>query len=173
MERTYRASNWIWFYTTFLLLDAFILTIESANRVRAGAPFSGVILGILALICLGCATLLAWRCGRLKVTVRHDAVLVNGDGGLPRNMHWEDVDLVREIRGPAYQLSLRRLLPGPYLPHTLFRGETVLEVLARPAMRIVFRQALIRGYGTLREDVVRASRAGGAEVDLHARWWRT
>ena len=69
------------------------------------------------------------------------------------------------------ELALRHLLPGPFLPHTLLRGETVLEVVARPGVRILLRQALFDGYGSLREDVLRLI-SKTAEVDLHGRWWR-
>jgi hypothetical protein len=51
------------------------------------------------------------------------------------------------------------------------RGETVLEVLARPGMRVVLRQALVDGYDSLKEDVLRLI-SKTAEVDLHGRWWR-
>ena len=103
-----------------------------------------------AVVCLGC--------------------LIRGETP-PRRIYWADVDRVRELHGPAYQLSLRHLLPGPYLPHTLVRGETVLEVLARPGMRVVLRQALVDGYDSLKEDVLRLI-SKTAEVDLHGRWWR-
>jgi hypothetical protein len=170
MERTYRASNGVFIYALFLALDAVVLGWDAAGRLRHGAPISGVVEILLALVCAGCAIALVWRYGRVSVIVTPDALLIRGETP-PRRIYWADVDRVRELHGPAYQLSLRHLLPGPYLPHTLVRGETVLEVLARPGMRVVLRQALVDGYDSLKEDVLRLI-SKTAEVDLHGRWWR-
>ena len=171
MERTYRASNTVlWLYPLFLVFDTLILGYDGVTRLRHGAPISGVFLLILALACLVCAVALFARWGRVHVVVTPDALLVRGETP-PRRIYWADVDRVRELQGPAYQLSLRDLLPGPYLPHTLLRGETVLEILARPGMRVVLRRALVDGYGSLKEDVLRLI-SKTAEVDLHGRWWR-
>ena len=170
MERTYRASNGIFAYAVFLLLDAVAVGWEGLKRLQAAGIFSAAILLLVALICLGCAAALVWRWGRVRVIITSDTLLVRGEMP-PRRIYWADVDRVREIRGPAYQLSLRRLLPGPYFPHTLVRGETVLEVLARPGMRVVFRRALVDGYEALKQDALR-SISKTAEVDLHGRWWR-
>jgi hypothetical protein len=170
MERTYRASNGVFLYTLFLALDTLVLGWDGVGRLRRGLPLSGVVLVLLAVICAACAIALLWRWGRVRVIITPDALLVRGEAPV-RRVYWADVDRVRELRGPAYQLSLRHLLPGPYLPHTLLRGETVLEVLARPGMRVVLRQALVDGYGSLKEDVLRLI-SKTAEVDLHGRWWR-
>ena len=170
MERTYRASNGVFLYTAFLLLDAVVLGVEGTNRLRHGAPISGGLIALLAAVCLVCALALFTRWGRVRVIVTQDALLVRGETP-PRRIYWSDVDRVRELRGPAYQLSLRDLLPGPYLPHALLRGETVLEVLARPGMRVLLRAALVDGYASLRDDVLRLI-SKTAEVDLHGRWWR-
>ena len=97
-------------------------------------------------------------------------MLISGDGP-DRRIYWSDVEQVREIRGPPYQLSLRRLLPGPYLPHTLLRGETILEIVARPATRVLLRRALVGGFGSLHEDVL-SHVPKEAALDLHVRWWR-
>ena len=171
MDRTYRASNGIlFFYPVFLTLDTILLAFDGVTRLRHGALLAGLVLVILAAVCAVCAVLLLWRWGRVTVVVTRDALLVRGETPA-RRIYWSDVDRIREIKGPAYQLSLRNLLPGPYLPHTLMRGETVLEVLARPGMRVVLRQALVDGYDSLKEDVLRLI-SKTAEVDLHGRWWR-
>lgn len=170
MERSYRASNGLFLYVAFLLLDALVLGWEGARRVTHAAPVSGLLLLLIGLACLALAAVLAANWGQAKVVITHDSLLIRGERP-PRRIYWADVDSVREIHGPAYQLSLRELLPGPYLPHGLVRGETVLEVVARPAMRVVLRRSLVEGYGALRDDVLR-SIPRDAEVDLHARWWR-
>jgi hypothetical protein len=170
MERTYRASAKVYVYALLLAIDAAILGWEASNRLSRGALPSGAIVALLALGCLLGAWYLVWRWGRLRVSITRDALVIRGPAS-PRRLYWADVDRVREIRGPAYQLSLRRLLPGPYLPDTLLRGETVLELVARPGTRLVLRRALIDGYEALRQDVLR-SISKTAEVDLHARWWR-
>jgi hypothetical protein len=170
MERTYRASTGLFLYTAFLLIDGIVLAWEGIRRWMAGLTGSGILLLVLALVCFALAAALVINWGRLRVVITHEALIVRGERPV-RRMYWADVDRVREIKGPAYQLSLRGLLPGPYLPHGLLRGETVLEVVARPAMRIVLRQALIDSYGALRDDVVR-SVPKDAELDLHARWWK-
>jgi hypothetical protein len=170
MERAYRASNGVFFYIFFLILDALALGWDAGNRLRQGLTVSGALLGLLALICAICAILLLWRQGRTRIVVTPDAMLIRGEAPLQR-IYWADVDRVREVRGPAYQLALRHLLPGPFLPHTLLRGETVLEVDAHPGTRVLLRQALVDGYGSLREDVLRLI-SKTAEVDLHGRWWR-
>ena len=170
MERTYRASNGVFAYALFLLFDAFVLGWEGWRRLHGGGPIAGTILAGLAIVCLGCAAWLAGRWGRMKVVVKPDVLIVEGE--LPvRRMNWADVERVREVRGPAYQMKLHDLLPGPYLPHGLFRGERTLELLARPGMRVVIREALVEGFGSLREDVLRLVPKGTA-VDLHSRWWR-
>jgi hypothetical protein len=117
-----------------------------------------------------CAAYLLARWGRLRVSLRSDALSVVGDGP-ERHLSWADVVAVREYRGPAYQLSVRGLFPGPYLPHGLLRGEAVLEIEARPAVKLHFRQALLDSYGAFRQDVLR-SVGRDVPVDLHARWWR-
>jgi hypothetical protein len=170
MERSYRAANGIFAYALFLALDCAALTWEGARRWQAGASVPAFVLLSLAAICLICALALLWRWGRVRVVVTPDTLLVRGEMP-PRRIYWADVDRVREIRGPSYQLSLRRLLPGPYFPHTLLRGETVLEVVARPGMRVIFRRALVDGYEALKQDVLR-SISKTADIDLHSRWWR-
>jgi hypothetical protein len=170
MERTYRASNNVFFYAFFLLLDTLALGWDGVGRLRQGLTVSGALLALLALACAAAAVLLLWRWGRVRIIVTPDALLVRGETP-PRRIYWADVDRVREIHGPPYQLSLRRLLPGPYLPHTLLRTETVLEVLARPGTRVLVRRALIDGYGSFKEDVLRLI-SKTAQVDLHGRWWR-
>ena len=170
MERTYRASNVVFIYVVLLLFDALVLGAAALGGLRGGAILSGALFLVLSLLCLGSAATLFWQCARVSVSVTPDTLVVRGL--LPvRRMHWSDVLGVREVRGPAYQLSLRRLLPGPYLPHGLVRGETVLEIIARPAMRIVLRRSLVDSYGALKQDVLR-SVPKEAEIDLHARWWR-
>ena len=169
MERTYRAANGVILYTLFLAIDALVLAIDGLNRLRHGLPWSGALLLLLGLACISCSIALAWRWGRVQVIVTRDALLIRGETPA-RRIYWADVDRVREIRAPAYQLSLQNLLPGPYLPHSLVRGETVLEILARPGMRVVVRQALVDGYDSLKEDVLRLI-SKTAEVDLHGRWW--
>jgi len=170
MERSYRASNNVFFYAFFLALDALVLGWEGVNRLRHGETISGAVLALLALICAMVSVLLLWRWGRVRITVTPDGLLVRGMPGPPR-VYWSEVEQVREVRGPAYQLSLRRYLPGPFLPHTLLRNETVLEVFAQPDARLVVRQALIDGYGSFKEDVLRLI-PRTADVDLHGRWWR-
>ena len=169
MERAYRASNGVYLYAFFLAVDAVALGWDGINRLRQGLTTSGAVLALLAVICAALATVLVWRWGRTRIVVTPDAMLIRGEA--PRRIYWADVDRVREIRGPSYQLALRHLLPGPFLPHTLLRGETVLEVVAHPGARLLFRQALVDGYGSLREDVLRLI-SKTAEVDLHGRWWR-
>ncbi|MBI3973130.1 MAG: hypothetical protein HY332_17785 [Chloroflexi bacterium] len=170
MERTYRASNGLYLYALFLFIDAVAAGWEAWRRFGAEQVISGALLALVAVIALFLAGLLVWRWGRIRVIITPEALIVRGE--LPvRRVYWADVDRVREIRGPSYDLSLRGLLPGPFLPHGIVRGETVLEVIARPGMRLVFRQALIEGYDAFRQDVLR-SISKTAEVDIHARWWR-
>jgi hypothetical protein len=170
MDRTYRASNGIYIYAALLILAAVVLAFEAVQRFRGEAAVSGVLLALLAGAWFLVAVALLSRTGRLRIVIRPDSILMTGLGP-PRRMSWADVESVREVRGPAYELSLRNLLPGPFLPHGILRGETVLELIARPAMRIVFRRALVESYGALQQDVLR-SIPKDAEVDLHARWWR-
>jgi hypothetical protein len=170
MERSYRASNALYAYAFLLGLTALLLAIEALQRFRAGQAGFGAFLMLLALAWLGCAGYLLFRWGRLRVSLRSDTLAVTGDAP-DRHLSWADVVAVREYRGPAYQLSLRGLLPGPYLPHGLVRGEAVLEIEARPAMRLHFRQALLDSYGAFRQDVLR-SVGRDVPVDLHARWWK-
>ena len=170
MERTYRAANGVYVYAVLLLLLAAILGWEAVDRLRGAETLYGALVGLLAAVWLICALVLVWRWGRLRIVITPDVLLVAGSGPA-RRVHWADVERVRELRGPAYQLSLRRLLPGPFLPHGIVRGETVLEVVARPATRIAFRRALVHGYLALRQDVLR-SVPKDAQVDQHARWWR-
>lgn len=169
MDRVYRASNGLYAYALFLTVDAVVLGWEAGQRLRADAIVASVVLGIMATICISFAVALLLRWGRLHIVLTPETLVVKGVRPV-RRLNWSDIGQVREIRGPAYQLSLRRLLPGPYLPHGLLRGETVLELQAAPAVRIVLRHALIKGYSTLREDVLR-SVPKNAAVDLHARWW--
>ncbi|MGH2350229.1 MAG: hypothetical protein ACRDJN_01275 [Chloroflexota bacterium] len=169
MEHSYRAANGLYFYVAFLIVDALILAYEAITRLRTGQPIPGVLLAALAALCVGVAVLLFARWGRLRIVITPEMLSVFGDGP-SRRIDWADVERVREVRGPAYQLSLRDLLPGPYLPLGLLRGETVLELSGQPAMRIVVRRALVSGYGALRQDVL-SSIPKDTEVDLHARWW--
>lgn len=170
MERAYRTSNGLYLYAFFLVLTAALLGLEAIQRLRTGSGGWGVFLALLALCWAGCAAYLIARWGRVRIAVRSDALSVTGDGP-ERRFSWTDVERVREFRGPAYQLSLRGLLPGPYLPHGLVRGETVLAIDLRAATRMLFRQALVDSYAAFRQDVVRSS-GRDIEVDLHARWWR-
>jgi hypothetical protein len=170
MDRTYRASNGIYLYAAVLLVAAVVLAFEALQRFRSAASVPGVLLLILAAAWLLVAVALLSGTGRLRVVIRPDSIVMAGMGPT-RRMAWTDVESVREIRGPAYELSLRDLLPGPFLPHGILRGETVLELIARPAMRMVFRRAIVESYGALQQDVLR-SIPKDAEVDLHARWWK-
>lgn len=170
MERSYRASNALYAYAFLLGLTALLLGIEAIQRLRSGATGTSILLAILALAWGGCAAYLGYRWGRLRVSLRSDALAVYGDGP-ERRVPWSNVIAVREYRGPAFQLAIRGLLPGPYLPHGLLRGESVLEVEARPTMTLHFRQALVDSYGAFRQDVLR-SVSRDVPVDLHARWWR-
>ena len=171
MERTYRASNGLFFYVAFLVLDALVLAFEALVRIQTDRLPSGVFLALLALGCAGLAALVFLRWGRLRVVITPETMTVWGGDGRPQHVEWADVERVREMTGPAYQLSLKELLPGPYLPHGLVRGETVLEVTSRPRQRILLRRSLVNGFGALRQDVQR-SVPKDAEIDLHARWWR-
>jgi hypothetical protein len=170
MERVYRASNGLFFYAGFLVLDAVVLAVEAVNRLRGGQTPTGVVLAVLAAVCAGLALLLALRWGRLRIAIAPETLTVTGDGPA-RHIEWADVERVRELRGPAYQLSLQGYLPGPYLPHGLVRGETVLEIVAHPGQHVVIRRALVAGYPALQQDVLR-SVSKDTEIDLHARWWR-
>src|SRR5574341_252283 len=145
MDRTYRAANGIYGYVVLLAAATAILGWEAAVRLRAGEALAGAALAALAVLWGAVALVLALRWGRYRVTVRHDALLVRGDGPA-RRLPWADVDSVREVHGPAYELSQRNLLPGPYLPHALLRGETVLELVTQSTMQVVLRQALLEGY---------------------------
>lgn len=170
MERSYRASNGLYFYIIFLALDAIVLAVEATVRLRSDRVISGALLAGLAVLCVVVAVLLFLRWGRLRVAITAETLTVSGDGPL-QQVEWADVERVREMRAPAYQLSLKGLLPGPYLPHGLVRGETVLEIAAHPGPRVVLRRALVSGYGALQQDVLR-SVSKDTEIDLHARWWR-
>ncbi len=170
MERSYRSSNALYAYAFLLALTGLLLGVEAIQRVRGGATAFSVVLAVFALAWIGCAAALGVRWGRTRISLRSDALAISGDGP-ERRLPWSDVISVREYRGPAYQLSIRGLLPGPYLPHGLLRGETVLEIEARPAMLLHFRQALVDSYGAFRQDVLR-SVSRDVPVDLHARWWR-
>jgi hypothetical protein len=170
MERSYRSSNALFAYAFLLAFTGLLLGAEAVQRLRGGATGFGVFLALLALTWVACAAALALRWGRLRISLRSDALSVSGDGP-ERRLPWSEVVAVREYRGPAYALSVRDLLPGPYLPHGLLRGETVLEIEARPAMLLHFRQALVDSYGAFRQDVLR-SIPRDVPVDLHARWWR-
>lgn len=170
MERTYRTSKGLYVYAGLLLLTAALLAFEAFQRFRAGATGWSIFLATLALIWVVVAAYLLARWGKMRVVVRSDSITIRGDGP-DRTIEWAEVIRLRELRGPAYQLSVRGLLPGPYLPLGLLRGETVLEIVGRPATRLVIRQALVDGYGALRQDVV-GSVPRDASVDLHARWWR-
>src|SRR5438045_547779 len=115
MERVYRASNAVYFYAALLALDALVLGREGAIRVREALPIAVVLL-LLAALCLLGGIVLLWRWGRLRVTISRDELLVRGV--VPRRrLYWADVDRVREFRGPPYQLHVRDLFTGPYLPH--------------------------------------------------------
>jgi hypothetical protein len=171
MERVYRASNGLFFYVGFLVFDAVVLAAEALVRLRSDRLPSGVLLAALASLCAGLALLLVLRWGRLRVAISPETLTVVGDGRPPRQIEWADVERVRELRGPAYQLSLQGFLPGPYLPHGLLRGETLLEIVAHPGQRVIIRRALVAGYGALQQDVLR-SVSKDTEIDLHARWWR-
>jgi hypothetical protein len=172
MERTFRASGGLYFYIAFLVLDALVLGIEGATQLRAGSLPSAVLLLALAALCAGLAGALFLRWGRLRVVITPEAMALSGQGDRPPQLvEWADVERVREVRGPAYQLSLRGLLPGPYLPHGLLRGETVLEIDAHPNQRVLLRRALVGGYGALQQDVIRQV-PKDTVIDLHARWWR-
>jgi hypothetical protein len=169
MERTYRASNALYVYLALLALATLALSVEAVQRFQNGDSVAAALLGVLAAVWLVILLWLYARWGRLRVVVRPDSLLVAG-GGPTRRIRWSDVEQVREIRGPAYQLSLKGWLPGPYLPHGLLQGETVLELVTHSAMSLVLRRALVHGYGTLQQDVVRLV-PKDADVDLHARWW--
>lgn len=169
MERTFRASNTVFWYAAFLLFDTGALARESRQAFAVGGA-GGVLLAVLALCCLACAALLLWRYGRVVVVVTPEMLAVRGAASTHR-IYWTEVDRVRELHGPAYQLSLQGLLPGPYLPHGLLNGETVLEILVRPGVRLVFRRSLIARYDEFREETVRMV-PKSAEIDLRARWWR-
>jgi hypothetical protein len=172
MARVFRSSNGLYFYIGFLLLDALVLGAEGAARLQGGQLPTGVLLGVLAAACVAVAAVLYVRWGRLQVTISPETLTISGQGDRPpQHLEWADVERVRELRGPAYQLSLRGLLPGPYLPHGLLRGETVLEIDAHPGQKVLVRRALVSGYGALQQDVIR-SVPKDAEIDLHARWWR-
>src|SRR5687767_3525162 len=153
-----------------LVLTAILLGLEAGQRLRVGAMGWGMFLLLFAAAWVGCAAYLLWRWGRMRVTLRSDSLAMHGDGP-DRRVAWRDVERIREFRGPAYQLSLRGLLPGPYLPHGLVRGETVLALDIHPATRLLFRQALLDSYAAFRQEVVRSA-GREVEVDLHARWWR-
>ena len=170
MERSYRASNGVYAYAALLLLTALLLALEASQRLRQGAVGWGAFLALFALAWLLCAAYLLWRWGRVRVTLRSDSLFMVGDGP-ERRVAWRDVERIREFRGPEYQLSLRGLLPGPYLPHGLLRGETVLLLDVHPATRLMFRQALLDAYSSFRQEVVRSA-GRDVEVDLHARWWK-
>ncbi|MGI8422709.1 MAG: hypothetical protein ACR2NO_01090 [Chloroflexota bacterium] len=170
MERSHRASNVVYAYAAMLALTSVLLGLEAAQRFRAGAAGWGIFLLSFALAWLGCAGYLAWRWGGVRVILSADALSMKGDGP-DRRVAWRDVERIREFRGAAYQLSLRGLLPGPYLPHSLVRGETVLALDIHPATRLLFRQALLDSYNAFRQEVVQSA-GREVEVDLHARWWR-
>ena len=170
MERSYRSANGVYLYAAMLVLTAALLGLEAAQRLRQGAAGWGALLALFALAWLLCAVYLVWRWGRVRVTLRADSLALKGDGP-DRRVAWRDVERIREFRGPAYQLSLCGLLPGPYLPHGLLRGETVLQLDIHPATRLLFRQALLDSYAVFRQEVVRSA-GRDVEVDLHARWWK-
>ncbi|HEX2035107.1 MAG TPA: PH domain-containing protein [Chloroflexota bacterium] len=170
MERRYRASSGLFFYIAFLAVDALVLGWDGANRLMDGPSLAGVVLAALAAMCALLALILFVRWGRLRVVVSPQALTVVGDGRA-RHVGWGDIERVREIRGPAYQLSVQGLLPGPYLPHGLLRGETVLELDTTSGKRILLRRALIGRYASLQQEVLR-SIPKDTQVDLHARWWR-
>ena len=170
MERSYRASNGIFAYAALLILTAVLLALEASQRFRQGSTGWGAFLALFALSWVACAGYLLWWWGRLRVVVRSDSLSMSGNGP-DRRVAWRDVERIREFRGPAYQLSLRGLLPGPYLPHGLLRGETVLALDIHPATRLYFRQALLDSYPAFRQEVVRSA-GRDVEVDLHARWWK-
>ena len=171
MERTYRTSNAVYVYAFLLALSGVWIAFEATQQLRVGNPVAAVFLALVALTWLGCAGFLVLRWGQLRITVSSDQIAVTGGEGPERRLYWADVYRVRELRGPAYQLMLRGLLPGPYLPLGLIRSETVLEIAGRPASRVLFRQALVQSYPAFQQDVLR-SVPRDTEVDLHARWWR-
>jgi hypothetical protein len=170
MERVYRVSNSLYIYLFLLVLTALLLAFEAFQRLRTGDTGWGAFILVLALAWVGCAVAVYLRWCRLRIGIRSDSLTVTGDGPEKR-LAWTDVERVREFRGPAYQLALRGLLPGPYLPHGLFRGETVLALQVRGSSQLLFRQSLIDSYGAFRQEVVR-SLGRDVGVDLHARWWR-
>ena len=170
MERSYRASNGIYVYAALLVLTATLLGIEATQRLRQGSMGWGAFLALFAAAWVACAVYLVWRWGRVRVTLRSDSLSMTGDGP-DRRVAWRDVERIQEFRGPAYQLSLRGLLPGPYVPHGLLRGETVLALDIHPATRLLFRQALLDAYPAFRQEVVRSA-GRDVDVDLHARWWK-
>jgi hypothetical protein len=170
VERSYRAANGIFVYAALLILTAALLGIEAVQRLRQGAMAWGIALAAVAAAWVLLAAYLLWRWGRMRITLRSDSLSMTGNGP-DRRVAWRDVERIREFRGPAYQLSLRGLLPGPYVPHGLLRGETVLALDVHPATRLLFRQALIDAYPVFRQEVVRSA-GREVDVDLHARWWR-
>jgi hypothetical protein len=170
MERVYRISNSLYIYLFLLLLTALLLGFEAIQRLRTGDAGWGSFVLFLALVWIGCAVAVYLRWCRLRIGIRSDSLTVQGDGPEKR-LAWTDVDRVREFSGPAYQLALRGLLPGPYLPHGLFRGETVLALDVRASTQLLFRRSLIDSYGAFRQEVIR-SLGREVGVDLHARWWR-
>jgi hypothetical protein len=170
MERGFRSSNGVYIYVFLLALTGLLLGVEATQRFRGGAVGWGVLLVLLAVGWLGSAAALFYTWGRARIALTTDALTISGYGP-DRRVVWRDVERIREFKGPAYQLSLRGLLPGPYLPHGLLRGETVLLLDVHPATRLLFRQALLDSYGALRQEVVRCA-GKDVEVDLHARWWK-
>ena len=137
MERTFGASGGLYFYIAFLVLDTLVLGIEGATQLRAGSLPAAILLLALAALCAALAAALFLRWGRLRVVITPEAMALSGQGDRPAQLvEWADVERVREVKGPAYQLSLRGLLPGPYLPHGLLRGETVLEIDAHPGQKV-------------------------------------
>lgn len=170
MERSYRTSNGVFMYAFLLALTGLLLGLEAVQRLRADSPAWGIFLSLMAVAWVACGVALLLRWGRLRLTLRSDSLVIAGDGP-ERRIDWANVERVQEFSGPAYQLGLRGLLPGPYLPHGLLRGETVLQVDARPAMRLRVRKALVDSYAAFRQDVVRSA-GRDVLVDLHARWWR-
>ena len=169
MERSYRSSNGVFLYALLLILTALLLGLEAVQRIRSGVLAWGAVLALLAVAWIGCALYFLYRWGRVHIVIRSDYLGMAGNGP-ERRVAWSDVTRVREFRGPAYQLSLRGLLPGPYLPHGLMRGETVLAIDMRASTRMLFRQALIDSYVAFRQETVR-SVGRDVEVDLHGRWW--
>lgn len=170
MDRQYGGAGAIRNYAAILVIDAGVLAWDGASLWGGGSIMTGLLCLLLAIACLAVGAYLYSRWGRPRYRLNPDGIEVR-QRGEARVIRWTDIAGVNEFKGPPMALDDRDLFYGPLLPLGFLVGERVLEVIHRPGARFLIREALVDGYGGLRQDILNYV---GREtlVNLHARYWR-